>query len=536
MTRLTRLLLLILVMLMLLPGLGRNFDNMKTSPKNVEVKSLEAYWAETDLNEMDLLRRLEDVECRSNQRQFLACVNAVTAMAEKSRLKVTTTGQIQAMTAADFDRHLSEKVDLAEWQTAFPGPEFQPAFSFIEVYLDIKSRLNDPAKFNALLATGINAYFSIAVDPHTYIVPLAYYEEVLSQGESKQPHLGFITRRIKGGVLIRKVATGSPAMKAGLKKGDRIIALNGQPVTQLPPTEWNDLTRGPVGSRLRVLLEREVAGQVQRREVELFQEETRFVSVEHRVLEGPRRIGVLTINKFAKDTCQLARRQVISMMEESIQGMILDLRDNPGGQVEEAACVSGLFVPAGSALFHTQYLDPLKRGEMYWAEGPQIYDGPMAVLMNSGSASAAEIVAGVMKDLGRAVLVGERSFGKGSFQDGMMWKGHQKIALFQTQGFYYFASGWTPQIVGLQPDLPVRLQSPGFASALREEDLYLTPLRPLDLWTGPQALPWLAARGCNESLTAAEFDEDSQVQQAITWMGCRSDERTAERRERGAGL
>lgn len=518
---------LLVVLCLVYPGGGYSLQrsNLQSS---APAKSIEAYWAETDLSEEDLLRFLSDEQCLNSERQFLACVNALSSMAERSKLRLTREGRLEELSAMDVERRLTEKNDLESWRTSFEGPEFSPSFSFTDVWRELKSKVESPAKTKALIATGINAYFSVARDPHTYIVPLAYYDEVLSQSESRSPHLGFVARRVRGAAIVRKVFSSSPAGRAGLKKGDRIIELNGEQVSQLHSAEFNELIRGQSAGRLLVTIQRLESNKWKTQKIEILQGETQLISVESRVLSQPNRVGLLTIHKFARETCQMARQQLVGLLEQGIQGLIVDLRDNPGGQVDEAACIAGLFLEPGASIFHTKYLDATKLGEMYWAEGPQLYTGPLAILINSGSASAAEIVAGALKDLGRATLVGERSFGKGSFQDGMMWRANSNIALFQTQGFYYFASGWTPQIVGLEPDIQVSVQ--GSEESLREQDLYLVPLRPMDLWTGPQSLTWAPGQSCGEGADAnaifAMGEEDLQIQRASDWVRCREVHRT----------
>jgi carboxyl-terminal processing protease len=227
---------------------------------------------------------------------------------------------------------------------------------------------------------------------------------------------------------------------------------------------------------------------------------------------------LLTIHKFSKDTCVLARQHVIGLMEQNIQGMLLDLRDNPGGQVEEAACVANLFLPRGTFLFETRYLEITRTSDRYVAEKDLLYKGPLAVLINSGSASASEIVAGVLRDQNRAKLVGERSYGKGSFQDGKIWGPNPKIALFETEGLYYFPSGWTPQLVGLQPDVQVNFN---LAENVREEDLFLNPLVPVDSWTGPQTLSWLNEKQCESNpFDGTTVVDDPQVEKAQALLSC----------------
>lgn len=513
--------LLLTLLTALLPGAFRASTSVSDfDPKTSNTKNLESYWSETDLNEYDFVKFMADDNCLKSERQFMACVNAISSVAERLKLKFATNGEFEPLTDADIEDRLTEKSELSIWKSIYRESGAEVPYSFLVLWLRLKEHITQPTQMNLLLATGINSYLSVARDPHTYIVPLAYYEEVLSQSETRSAHLGFLARRIKGGATVRKVMSNSPAARSGLRKGDRILELNGTDVTKLHAAEFNELVRGQSAGRLRLKVRRQSGQRQVVHHLEILRGETQFVSVESRLMEKDARVGLLTVHKFARETCVNARKHLIGLMEQGIEGLVLDLRDNPGGQVDEAACLAGLFLAPGSLVFQTKYLDSTKKGEVYWAEGPQVYDGPIATLINSGSASAAEIVAGALKDLGRTTLIGERSFGKGSFQDGMLWRQHTKIALFQTQGFYYFASGWTPQIVGLEPDVPAGLGEDG-AVAMREEDLYLVPLRPMDLWTGPQSLAWLERSACIASGVAAT-DEDSQIQKATDWVRCKS--------------
>lgn len=517
-SRLPRICLLLLVGLTFLPA-KNPFEGPLLSPP-VNNKTLEEYWNETDLDASELEVQLRTDNCSRSQRHFLACVNAVSSIAEKMGFVFLQDGNIRRMTAEDMDLRLTEREDLKRWAELNKEPEQFRKFNFIAIWDRLRNSLPETDKINAYVAAGINGYLSIAEDPHSYIMPLQYFEEVASRSESKAFQLGFVARRVHGGALVRKVFSNSPASRGGLKKGDRILRLNGLEVSRLHPSIYSDLIRGLVGERLLVELERNENGKKTNHFVELRREEFQMTSVESRMLPGDHGIGILTIHKFAHETCLQARVQLIGLMEQSVRGLLLDLRDNPGGQVDEAACVLNLFLAKDTLLFETRYLDATRTGELYVADRNQIYDGPMAVLINGGSASASEIVAGSIKDHARGILVGERSFGKGSFQDGGLWRRQSQIAFFQTQGFYYFPSGWTPQLVGLQPDIPVNTVS---SDSFREEDLYLVPLRPRDLWNGPQTLAWLHQARCgNRPLSLVSLD-DPQIEKAEEWIQCNAE-------------
>lgn len=501
----------------------------KMSPE----KSVDEYWKNSDLLETDLQSLLKDENCLSSQIKFLACVNSINTVADRLGLFLQENGEFRVLSGTDFDLRLTEKKGLEAWTDKFNSPEYSPPFRFLELWDQLKQKMSKDLSLLPAVAAGINGYLSVSEDPHTYIVPLAFYEDVLSQSDSNQFYLGFVARRTRSGAYIRKVFSKSPAARAGLRKGDRVQRMNGLQVNRLQASTYSEMIRGQSRDRLLLEIERTEKGQKVLKTLEILKGNFEFSSVESRVVNLGRSLGHLTIHKFGKDTCHLAKKHLISLIEQSVEGVLLDLRDNPGGQVDESACVLNLFVEQGSLLFETRYLDANMQGESYLATEPAIYRGPLAVLINAGSASASEIVAGVIKDLGRGTLVGERSFGKGSFQDGTIWRSHSRVALFRTKGFYYFPSGWTPQLVGLEPDIVAGNSNE--SETLREKDLYFTPLRPRDLWSGPQTLTWLfqnkclhAERSSKEAFTkGVDLEEDAQLLVAGDWFKCELSAQTA---------
>lgn len=486
-------------------------------------KTNDQYWAETGLGSSEFEALIEDSSCQSSQLLYLSCVNSISHILKRYEKVLTTNGQIAALKAADIESRLTEKKELSPWVNLFKSDLRK--ISFKNLWKQIEKELVQPHEKSAVIAAGINGFLSVYKDPHTYIMPLSMYEEVVANSESRHANIGMIARRNENILVVRKVFPGSPAYIAGVRKGDQVLAINSKPVSEILPSQITELFR--MRSAQRIMLEI-VKTSGEKKIVEVFKSFQVYPSVVSRVLEGNQRLGLLTLHKFAKGTCDSAKEQIVFLKESGIRGLLLDLRDNPGGQVEEAACVINLFVAQGTFLFETRYLDISKVSDQYFAEQEPIYRGPMAVLINSGSASSAEIVAGALKDLDRARLVGERSFGKGSFQDGKIWGPNEKIAIFGTEGLFYFASGWTPQLVGLTPDIAVNFNE---ATDQREEELYLNPIMPVDSWLGPQNLAWLMENsqcpglglsfknqiaGLDSDLT----EEDPQVQKAQAWLSC----------------
>ncbi len=488
------------------------------------LKTSDQYWAETGLGTGELESLLADRSCYSGQQSFLACVNAVQQMAERFNLTLGSDGELVPIQIKDIADRVSEKKELSKWLPHFQKEEVSPTFSFMELWHQINTRFIKGPERSSVIAAGINGFLSVYKDPHTYLMPLAMYEEVVSNSESRNTNVGFVARRNNDGLLIRKVYEGSPAEKAGLAKGDRVLAINGKKVAEILPSKVSDLLKMRYSERIGFQIERKTNSGLIKKFVEVMKTEMAYPSVIAKVIEGPQRIGLLTIHKFSKNVCALTKNKITELREQNVRGIMMDLRDNPGGQVDEAACIANLFLDKGIPIFETRYLNLSKPSDKYVTENDAFYKGPLAVLINSGSASASEIVAGVLRDQGRTKLIGEKSFGKGSFQDGRVWGPNAKIALFQTEGLYYFASGWTPQLIGLEPDIAVRFND---ADNAREQELFFNPIMPSDNWVGPQSLSWLTEKECGDDLLVGEAfaatasaDNDPQMRKAQAWLSC----------------
>lgn len=506
-------------------------------------KSTEDYWARTQLDSHFLQDLLQDKYCYNKEIDFLSCVNAISQMVQKQNLFLNYNGELRPLSKLSLRKRMTEKSELQMWKRFYqrqilgnsqPGnngnvssagtPNHLVFNKIADKFFEQYVNRSEKAYY---VSIGINGYLSVAMDPHTYILPIEMYEDSQSIPENKNTGMGLVARRSLDKLVIRKVFEKSPAAVAGLKKGDRIISFNNIEISILPTSKLNDFLRMKEKDRVLVQAERNGKPVV----AEIIKAENSVPNVLVQWIEQSKGLGLITINRFTNDTCEMVKSEIKKLKAWGLSGLVLDLRDNPGGQVEEAACVTGLFIKKGKLLFETRYLDASKKTDFYFSKEAPLFTGPLVTLINSGTASAAEIVAGSLKDLSRTTLMGEKSFGKGSFQDGKVWGQNQKIVLFETQGFYYFPSGWTPQLVGLTPDIEVKFSA---IDPQREEDLYLSPLRPYDYWNGPQSLSWLYTQnncvqkfdnaqytdGFNPSLAFTEFNEDPQLRSALTFITC----------------
>lgn len=512
----------IIVSALLIVAMGA-FIAFGNAQKLSKVKTAEEYWAETGLGSQTLEELLQEGSCSSSERYFYACVNAVQSVAQKYGFDLTTDGRLVPVSKA-ASQAISEKEVLAPWKVYLSSKSEVPHFPFLKVWQELVAEHIDTEKISAAVGLGMNSFLSVFRDPHTYLMPAKMYNEVVAKANPRSLSIGVVIGRDDKEYFIKKVIEHSSSAIAGIRKGDVILSVNGKKAQGMSMQELSDALRGEEGSTLRLSLLRH--GDLKM--INVLRTQQTLPTVSYQVLDGIKPVGVLTINKFAIDACTEVKSALYHLRQQGIRGLLLDLRDNPGGQMDEAACVTGLFVGLGKEVFHIKPIVPDVEEETSYSEQEQVYDGAMAVLINSGSASAAEIVAGALQDYKRAVLVGERSFGKGSFQEGEIWSKNSEIAIFETKGFYYLPSGRTPQMVGLEPDVKVNFKD---RFALREQDQFWYPLM------APGAVPSIAiAADLQPDLaTCISFDsdflspDDPEIKEAHRVLSCRG---VAERGER----
>ncbi len=480
-------------------------------------KSLDAYWSETQLGTTELESLLSDDSCQNEKKSFLSCVNAANQMADRFSMILDSDFNLRKM-ADPKEKTLTEKEILLNWGKAYDRGVTSPRFAFSLVFHELLGLEKNPARRPGLVAAGINGFFSVYRDPHTYIIPVQYYENVLAKNEFQNNHTGFLLRKHKNEIYIRKVFENSPASEAGLMRGDRLVRINQSFVQGMAYETLLEFFRQASPQSVHLEVERKWASKPEHLTIKLIPAEKNYPNVTAEMLSSAF-TGLVTVHKFSKNTCSAVKTQLIQLKEQGLKNLVLDLRDNPGGQVDEAACLIGLFVKQGTLLFEMVPKDH-KSGsrEKYTSTESPLFQGRIAVLINSGSASAAEIVAGSLKDLNRAILVGEKTFGKGSFQDGRMWGQSSQIALFESSGLYYFPSGWTPQLVGIEPDIKVASQ--GF-EVQREDELYFNPLLP---FSNKQPETVLTLRTDEDMCQGQELDpskdSDLQFMQAQKFLNC----------------
>jgi carboxyl-terminal processing protease len=367
--------------------------------------------------------------------------------------------------------------------------------AFIEVYEHIKGEYVEEIDDQTLLNYAINGMLT-KLDPHSgYLKP----RDVSSLRDSTSGSFGGIGIEmdvVDGLIEVIAPIDDSPASRAGVLAKDIITHVDEEPVRDISLQEAIEMLRGPLGSAVTIGILREVEGQPQEVTVSLERAVIRVTSVKHEML--PHGIGYLRISQFQNRTGPDLIKAIGNLQSQGeLNGLILDLRNNPGGVLSAAIEVTDAFIDQG-LIVSTKGRDEFLDSKYEATNATVLANEPIVVLINGGSASAAEIVAGALQDHERAVLIGTPSFGKGSVQTILALE--NKYALKLTTALYYTPSGRSIQATGIQPTIQV---SEG--EALIESD---TRIREADL---PKHLENASEQSSNSDKIVDRLTEDNQL-------------------------
>lgn len=434
---------------LILAGVGVTSAKTYFSTDKTVEKNLENYWLETGLGSKELFELVSNENCQSSEKYFLSCINSIIQILPKFHLKISSeNGFVSSDNQASIYDGRSEKQNLLPFLQMYEKQN-NKLINFEQIWSGLLAKDNAEVSKSYLIATGINAFLSIYKDPHTYIMPSQYFEEVGSRFERSNLFVGVSLEKENSIVYIRKVFKNSDADAAGLKPQDQVLEINGAAVQKMNLFDISTMLKNPDLKTFAVKIKRDGFDQN-------LQITRSFKKINHVIAEkelGLRNYSVITLSKFSHGVCAEVSKKIKNLSTDNVAGMVLDLRDNPGGELNEAACIAGLFLGINKKIYAIKYFDPLKSDEVALTTGSLLYTGPLVILINASSASASELLAGALQDYNRAVLVGEKTFGKGTFQEGELWKKNSRITLFKTQGFYLLPSGMSPQIKGIKPDL-----------------------------------------------------------------------------------
>lgn len=303
-----------------------------------------------------------------------------------------------------------------------------------------------------------------SLDPHSGYLDESEYKELQTSTSGEFGGLGLEVTMEKDVVKVVTPLVDTPAYKAGLKSGDYIIKLGTHPVQGLSLKEAVELMRGKEGSMIDLTVLRK--GETKPLVFKVMREKIVVKSIKSELLDG--QYGYIRISQFQALTGADMEKAIAALKKEAkggvLKGLILDLRNNPGGLLDSAIQVSDSFLDFNKnntreTIVYTQGRFPGSKFTAYANPGDLLNKAPMIVLINNGSASASEIVAGALKDNKRAIIVGTRSFGKGSVQTVLPLDDKRGLKL--TTALYYTPSGISIQAKGITPDIVIdELQIP----------------------------------------------------------------------------
>lgn len=342
------------------------------------------------------------------------------------------------------------------------------------------------------------------LDPHSSFMTPEEFRELQIETKGKFSGIGIeITMKDRILTVVSPIE-GTPAFRAGLRAGDQIVKIDGKPTRNLSLTEAVKMIRGPKGSKVTLTINR--PGFPAPKDFTIVREIIPIRSVKARLVEGG--LGYIRVANFQDQTDQDVRGFLTKMQQKAgpLKGLILDLRNDPGGLLEQAVQVADEFLSSG-LIVYTQGRTPQQNMRFYARPGQPGEDRSLAmvVLINEGSASASEIVAGALKDQKRAVVAGAKSFGKGSVQTIIPLEDGSALRL--TTALYYTPSGRTIQDKGIEPDIILKEPEPTDAKALQalREEAMERHMR----GEGITDKPW------NQPLTAADLEQDQVLKRAV---------------------
>lgn len=280
--------------------------------------------------------------------------------------------------------------------------------------------VEQPVDDVALMRGAIRGMLDALGDRYTGYMDPQEYQDAQAPIEGSYEGIGAWVDVTKDYLTIISPIPGSPAAKAGLKPGDQIIGVDGEDVTGISPEVVRRRVLGPAGTKVRLTIRRVVDGEEQIFDVEIVRAKIEIPSVEYRMLDGD--IGYVRFMMFGEKSDEELRKALEDLKKQGARGIIFDLRNNGGGLLTTAINVASQFIEKGQVVLYEQYGDGTV--QVHKARGGGVaLDIPMVVLVNEASASASEVVAGALQDYGRAPLIGERTFGKGSVQQWIPLRG-----------------------------------------------------------------------------------------------------------------
>lgn len=312
---------------------------------------------------------------------------------------------------------------------------------FASLFKEVNKLYVDDISPTKIAHTGIDQMLN-SLDPYTNYISEDQVEDYRTQNTGQYGGIGALTRVFNKKTMVTMVYADYPAYKNGLRIGDEVIKMDGIELSKLSLEEANHLMRGQVGTPVKLSIKR--YGQDQPFDLEFKREKIKINNVPYSGMLADD-VGYIQLTEFTPDAGKEVKAALVDLKEKGAKNIILDLRGNPGGLLFEAVNICNLFVPKGKKIVDTKGKLAEHNVTYETLNNPVDTDIPVVVLINRGSASASEIVAGTLQDYDRAVIVGERSFGKGLVQLSRPLPYHAQVKI--TTAKYYTPTGRCIQVL-----------------------------------------------------------------------------------------
>ena len=312
---------------------------------------------------------------------------------------------------------------------------------FASLFKEVNLYYVDDVNPNKLVRTGIDAMLN-SLDPYTNYIPEDEVEDFRTLNTGQYGGIGAVTREIGKRTVVTMMYEGYPAFKGGLKIGDEVIRMDEVEIAKISMEEANHLMRGQVGTTVSLTVRR--FGVKDLIKLDFKREKIKVSNVPYFGMVSAT-IGYVQLADFTSDAGKEVKNAVIALKEKGAKGIVLDLRGNPGGLLFEAVNICNIFLPKGKQVVSTKGKIPDNNINYETLNVPVDLEIPVAVLINRGSASASEIVAGTLQDYDRAVIIGEKSYGKGLVQLSRPLSYNAQIKI--TTAKYYTPTGRCIQVL-----------------------------------------------------------------------------------------
>jgi carboxyl-terminal processing protease len=383
--------------------------------------------------------------------------------------------------------------------------------TFNEVLDMVQKNYVDQVDSSSLIQGAINGMIK-TLDPHSAFMTPDVYKGLEEETQGHFGGIGIEITLVKDVLTVVSPIEDTPAYKAGVKAGDQIIKIDGKTTKDISMMEAVKKLRGKKGTKVTITITRE--GTIKPRNIVLTRAEIQVQSVKAKIFDN--NIGYIRISSFNEKTAADLRKALTDVKAKSnpLHGLVLDLRNDPGGLLNQAIEVSDMFLRSGIIVSTRGRMKSMETKMQARDDGTREVTVPMVVLVNEGTASAAEIVAGALQDNGRALIVGTQTFGKASVQTVIRLEDGSALKL--TTARYYTPKGRSIQAEGIKPDLIVKLKKPLTDTAdsqsdemMREKDLegHILPAGEEDRE--------IEDRKTDSSKEMDDLDKDNQVRTAV---------------------